>query len=550
MTTIKRKISRPYLLIIIASPIIIIVLFNLLVTYYNRHQAEVDLLAAVDSVSDSIASGDLTTLVSVMKNQDHTTSAEVIVYNQQGELSSVFNQYSTFVDEELAAIAYTEISDLAEDEIGIFKHQGQTYYVVAVAYINQSDTTTEESTTEESTTEESTAEDDTATDSPLTIEKPSIGSGTVTPNKSSTEDSSEVDDQEDDIDVNQMTNHQQIIADKKVASEDSTNTAQAELTASEMTPITGSMMSTSNVLVYISKGLTIDEFVHAINLFLLIVSAVVTLLGIFVSSRISRAVARPIERLTTLVENMKSDEVIVIMEQSDCLEINKLSNEINVLSKRLYHFDQSQKKFLHNASHELRTPLMSIQGYADGIEMGVFEDAKGTAHLISDQSKRLTKLVDSLLTLARTENFNANRQLEPVNLSHELLDLINGYQGYAMSQNVAIELDLQPDITVMGNAELLAGSVGNIIANGIRYATSTLVVSLTAKDQTATITIRDDGKGIEHIDTIFERFSKGEQGNFGLGLSIAKTSIEMMNGQIDVYNDQGAVFKITLILND
>ncbi len=189
---------------------------------------------------------------------------------------------------------------------------------------------------------------------------------------------------------------------------------------------------------------------------------------------------------------------------------------------------------------------MSIQGYADGIEMGVFSDAKGTAHLISNQSKRLTKLVDSLLTLARAENFSINKKLEKMNISNTLIEMLNTYNGYAVNKKIKIETDINKDIFSNANSELLLSSVGNILSNVIRYAENTVKISLTKKDGKAIITVKDDGKGIENLDKIFERFSKGEDGNFGLGLSIVKTSVEMMNGAIKAFNDSGAVFEIIL----
>ncbi|WP_409969180.1 HAMP domain-containing sensor histidine kinase [Bengtsoniella intestinalis] len=501
MTTIKRKISRPYLAIIVAIPVTIILLFNLLVYYYSQRQAEEDLLAAVDSVYAGIQDDDLLGMVSILKNYENSSSTEVIVYNGLGELSPIFNQYSSFVNDEIASLAYGAISGLAEGEIGYFNYDGHKFYAVAVAYIDE-DT--------EDTIEQTPSNDRT----PIVANKPQIGTG--------------------------------ILAERK--NQTTETTPQVETVVDDATPPTEFNTYTGNTLVYVSKGMVIDEFVSAINFLLLLISGIITLIAIFISTRISRSIAKPIERLTAMVENMKADEIVAIVEENDCVELQKLSTEINALSRRLYHFDQSQKKFLHNASHELRTPLMSIQGYADGIEMGVFEDAKGTAHLISDQSKRLTRLVDGLLTLARTENFNANKQLEKISLSNGLLDLLSGYTGYAMSQNIEIHHHIAPDIMVMGNQELLTSSVGNIISNGIRYATSAVSLSLKAEGKRAIITVRDDGKGIENIDHIFERFSKGEKGNFGLGLSIAKTSVEMMNGQIKAYNDQGAVFEIALDL--
>ncbi len=466
MTTIRNRISRPYLAIIVLIPITILLLFNLIVSIYTSRQATQDLQAAVAEIAETLKrqnfqnsrfpenlqDAESTTnesnmqgavsLITLINQQKHSSSAELVVFNRSGELAKMFNTDS-FVTDELAALIYDETEKLDYNEIGSLKYASDTYYVVEVEYES---------------------------------------------------------------------------------------------------------LTMTDKVVYISKGLVIDEFVSTVNIVLIIVSVIITLIALFVSSRVTNAIAKPIEHLTSLVENMRTDEIIAIDDRSDSLELQKLTKEINELNRRIYQYNESQKSFLHNASHELRTPLMSIQGYADGIEMGIFEDAKGTAHLISDQSKRLTKLVDSLLSLARVENFSENNKLEMLDIGDCLLELIEGYRGYALSHDIEIKTQIAQNICANASNELICSSVGNVLSNAIRYASACVKISLAVVDSHAVIMVRDDGAGIAQLETIFDRFSKGEDGNFGLGLSIAKTSAEMMGGELIAYNDGGAVFELKLPL--
>ncbi len=299
-------------------------------------------------------------------------------------------------------------------------------------------------------------------------------------------------------------------------------------------------------MVYVTQGLVLDTFITTVNVMLLLVSAVITGIALLVSTRVTNAIAKPIERLTALVETIQSDELLVIDDKSDSLELHCLTAEINALNRRIYEYNTAQKSFLHNASHELRTPLMSIQGYADGIAMGVFTDYQGTSLLISDQSKRLTKLVDGLLTLARVESFHTNKKLACINLSDSLLELLNGYRGYASQQKIALQTAIAPEVWALASDELLSGAVGNVLSNAIRYAKTAVHISLQTQGKQAVITVRDDGDGIADVERIFDKFVKGEDGNFGLGLSIAKSSVQMLHGQMRVWNDGGAVFEIIL----
>ncbi len=439
MRTIRKKISRPFLIIIVLIPLSILILFNLLVKQYSSQQAQDDLLKAVDSIATSLEQDNIQSLADILKNQDHSSSAELLVYNKSGKLSKNFNKGESFLDPKLANLIYEESLNLLYHEIGSFNYEGTNYYIVSVEFETQTPT------------------------------------------------------------------------DK---------------------------------IVYVSRGLIIDDFVNQINFILMAVSVIITLIALIVSFRITKSIAKPIENLTYAVENMNSNELIKIDNKSDSLEIAKLTAEINALNKRIYHYNESQKSFLQNASHELRTPLMSIMGYADGIEMDVFKDYKGTAHLISDQCKRLTSLVDSLLSLSRAENFNTNKKLESICLSEAVIDITNQFKGYCTSNNIVLDLKISPEVYVLATTELLSASIGNILSNAIRYASSKVSIQLFSD---AKIKISDDGNGIENLETIFEKFSKGKGGNFGLGLSIAKTSCEMMNAEIIAYNDKGAVFEINFL---
>jgi len=91
----------------------------------------------------------------------------------------------------------------------------------------------------------------------------------------------------------------------------------------------------------------------------------------------------------------------------------------------------------------------------------------------------------------------------------------------------------------------------NILTNAIKYAQTKVIVTLSSNLNTAIIRIQDDGIGILESDLphIFDRFYKGKNGNFGLGLAIAKASIELMKGTIHVSNHNGACFEIELPLH-
>ena len=193
---------------------------------------------------------------------------------------------------------------------------------------------------------------------------------------------------------------------------------------------------------------------------------------------------------------------------------------------------------------------MSIQGYAEGIENGIVPDVKHAAQIISSESKRLNSLVEELLILSRIENGTYSRELSIMNLTDVLKEYTQRLTGYAAKLGHQLTLELPNlQIAVIADDTLLFQSIMNIVSNCLRYANSTVEVALLIRGNHAVIRICDDGNGIPENDLphIFERFYKGAGRNFGLGLAIAKSSIESIGGQIKAFNeDNGAVFELYL----
>lgn len=440
MVTIRKKISKPFLLIILAMPIAIIIIFNVIVSNYSKIKGEEEINKTVIAIANELDQDDTITLSAVMKTQLLNSGAQIIVYDKKGDAYEVLNKQDSFVNEELTNIVYEKIENLNYQQIYSFRHDSSTYYITQIEYNNTR------------------------------------------------------------------------LTDK---------------------------------VVYISKGLIQDEFVIIINVVLILVSIVITIIALVIAKRVTNDIVYPIEQISDKLKNMDSNKLEIIDTYNSTIEVENLTVEINKLNKRIKENNEKQKNFLQNASHELRTPLMSIEGYATGIEMGVFKDYKNTASLISIHSKRLTKIVDSLLKIARAENLN-KEELIKINLSESIYNIIGIYQGYATNSKINIKTNIEDNVNVVAIEELLVSSIGNVLSNAIKYATSKIVITLKTKENEVIIQIKDDGKGIEDKSIIFKKFQKGKDGNYGLGLSIAKSSIDALNGTIKGHNNKGAIFEIRL----
>ncbi|NLI93052.1 MAG: HAMP domain-containing histidine kinase [Peptococcaceae bacterium] len=305
-------------------------------------------------------------------------------------------------------------------------------------------------------------------------------------------------------------------------------------------------------VVFVSSADKEIALVHFINLILTGIMLLGALLAIWLARRLSVRITRPVSELCRLTRDIGSGEFRVPLRGTgdDILELHRLNQSIGEMSAKLEAYDKSQKAFLQKASHELKTPLMSIQGYAEGVMNGVLPDVKHAAQVIHSESKRLGTLVEELLTLSRIESQTYSKELAPVDLENILKEYIQRLGGLAAKHERKLLLTLSDKpVFVLADDALLSQAVTNIVSNCLRYAKTTVSITLLEEGNSAVIRVADDGEGIPKPDLphIFERFYKGKGGNFGLGLAIAKSAVEFMGGSIRADNGQaGAVFIITL----
>ena len=283
--------------------------------------------------------------------------------------------------------------------------------------------------------------------------------------------------------------------------------------------------------------------------FLLWIMAGIAAIAIMLFWFVAGSISGPLIRLSEAARGIGEKKFKKVETGATVKELLQLEHEINQMQEKLAQADQAERTFFQNASHELRTPLMSISGYAQGIQCGVFEDTAQAAGIILDESTRLTEVVDGILTLTRMDQLRY--QVVPVEMNiesfvEERLELL---EGFAFSQSKKLVFEPGTEHKMIVDAMLLERAFSNVVSNCIRYAKMQVTVSVETQEEHVRIMIRDDGPGIpkEEIESIFDRFHKGKNGNHGLGLAIAKASLEYMGGTIHAEcAPDGAVFVIEL----
>lgn len=222
--------------------------------------------------------------------------------------------------------------------------------------------------------------------------------------------------------------------------------------------------------------------------------------------------------------------------------------------------DEMKKRFVADVSHELRTPIQMLQGYTEALLDDIVEtpeDRKEFLNIILDESKRLNRLVNELLNVARYDAGDVKLHLEEMPVV-ALLDKVKSTFNQSLTDNkLSLIVDSPPGLAWSLDYDKMIQVLTNLVDNAVRYTHEGDAIHLTVKAGDAlTIEVSDSGVGIspEHLPHLFDRFYKvdaartrGKHGT-GLGLFIVKSIIESHGGHITVSSEQGrgTTFKIVI----
>jgi two-component system phosphate regulon sensor histidine kinase PhoR len=216
-----------------------------------------------------------------------------------------------------------------------------------------------------------------------------------------------------------------------------------------------------------------------------------------------------------------------------------------------------RRDFIANVSHELRTPLTVISGFLEQFNSGeppAGETARHILGLMAEQSVRMNRLVEDLLTLSRLESDNQPPRDDEVDIPRLLASLLEEAQILAKEGQI-ITLASVASARVRGNADELRSAFGNLVSNAVRYTPAGGTITLSWCDDEAGLTfvVADTGIGIaaEHLPRLTERFyriDKGRStalGGTGLGLAIVKHVLMRHGGTLTIDSTIGKGSRFT-----
>lgn len=275
---------------------------------------------------------------------------------------------------------------------------------------------------------------------------------------------------------------------------------------------------------------------------------------------------REIEALSEITRQQEAEKYALITNQARELEltVSERTKEVRKQADQLREMDAVKSRFVVNLTHELRTPLSLIMGPAGQLQQRLTEpNDRKNASLISTNAGKLLRLINQLLDLNKLEAGKMELQWEAADITAILSTTVESFEGLAIQNHVQLRCSsVQETLLVMTDAPKLEMILHNLLSNAVKFSKpqGLVTVNLTRDQQTFTITVKDHGSGIPEaqLPYVFDRFYQADTSDrrqhegSGVGLSLTKELVELMNGQIVINSmvDWGTEVKITLPLKE
>lgn len=252
----------------------------------------------------------------------------------------------------------------------------------------------------------------------------------------------------------------------------------------------------------------------------------------------------PVRKLQMTVEQFGRGDLTTRAQTKRRDELGALARTFNKMADRIQTLVTAERRLLMDISHELRSPLARLAVAVELARGGA--DREASLDRIQKEADRLNALVGELLEITRAEGDPAHRKHESVALEELLEEIVEDCQLEAQAHGSNISLASDVSCVVDGDPELLRRAVENVVRNAIRYTPQgeQVNVRLTGSDGRARVSVVDHGPGVpeESLSLLFEPFYRVDSdrnrgsGGVGLGLSIARRSVEIHAGTIHASN--------------
>ena len=283
-----------------------------------------------------------------------------------------------------------------------------------------------------------------------------------------------------------------------------------------------------------------------------------TILGIGIAAYVSTKMLSPIIKINDAAKKVaRGDFSVRLEEKSIAKEIEEIATSFNIMVKELSNTETLRTDFVSNVSHEFKTPLSAIEGYATLLQderLSKEEQAVYVSRILENTS-RLGRLTQSILSLSQLENQEIVLQQESFMLDEQIRRVLLGYEPLWEEKELNIDLALEAT-QYYGNKSLLAQVWSNLIDNAIKFSNAggTLSIGCREVDGYVVVRIKDTGIGMSEEVRLhaFDKFYQGERSHTtsgsGLGLALVRRIVTLCGGTIEIHSKEGKGTEILVSL--
>ena len=282
-----------------------------------------------------------------------------------------------------------------------------------------------------------------------------------------------------------------------------------------------------------------------------------TLVALPVTYLIYRQVTKNVTVLVRSMAKVAGGDLDTYIPTAEAKDFKDVFENFNKMVAEIQSLEAIRTTMFDNLSHELKTPIASISGFAKILDEKELSDGKKKQYLkiILTESDKLDKLVKSILLLSKLNAQEIVTNKEPYSLTEQLQDCVIALENDWTAKNIDISAELD-EVIYNGEKQLLSSLWTNLVSNAIKYTEKggAVTLSLTTKEDSIVVKISDTGIGMsaETIKHIFEPHYQADGshtlGGQGLGLSIVKRIVKLMDGTIAVESkeNEGSTFVVEL----
>lgn len=274
---------------------------------------------------------------------------------------------------------------------------------------------------------------------------------------------------------------------------------------------------------------------------------------LFTRRKIRSAYEEPMHKMAEATKKVSEGDFSIYVptihtaDKLDYLDV--MIMDFNKMVEELGSIETLKTDFVSNVSHEMKTPIAIIKNYAQLLQAGKAsqEQEREYAKGIEDAASRLSSLISNILKLNKLEHQRITPKAERYDICRQLCESILLFEDVMEEKGIGLEADMEDTAMIKADASLMELVWNNLLSNAVKFTErgGSIMIRQTSDENYIHVLVSDTGCGIAKasISRIFDKFYQGDtshstEGN-GLGLTMVKRVLELMDGEIQITSEEG-----------